>query len=155
MWSVLLAAFVLCPAQNEGEGEGEGEACAITCVDDVTLTYCDDDELVTLPCAEVHPEARCALLADVWGDDCLLPAGAACDDAYAFGRSRCAGGLACLDGVCAPGAPSPDEPAEPTAGTVVDTTTTATATSPFSCASCPTTSLLLLGPGWLVRRRRR
>jgi hypothetical protein len=110
---------------------------------------------VSLSCVDVADGAVCALHSTAWGFDCVLPEGSACDPAYAFGRSRCAVGLACLDGICAPGTPADDEPLEPTDGTAVDTTTTGTATNAFSCLGCPSSSLLMFMPAWALRRRRR
>jgi hypothetical protein len=173
MWSaavVVAVAALLAPAQagegegegqGEGEGEGEGEGqgegeddCAVVCVDAATLSFCDAGEVVTLDCADVDVAATCALHSAAWGFDCVLPAGSACDPAYAFGRSRCAGGLACTDGVCAPGSPATPAPLEPTAGTSNSTTTSAS-TNVLNCQSCGTTSALWLAPVWLLRRRRR
>ena len=155
MWTtaIVIGAAVLTPGQ--GEGEGEIDPCAVVCLDAATLTYCDADDVVSLDCADVDASAVCALHSDAWGFDCVLPAGSACDPAYAFGLSRCAAGLACLDGSCAPGTPPDDVVLEPTDGTAVATSTTGTTTDVFSCLGCPSSSLLMFMPAWVLRRRRR
>lgn len=163
MWSaaVVICAALLAPAQgSDDDGADDGDACDIVCVDTATLSFCDDGEVVTLPCADVDPTASCALHSEAWGFDCVLPVGTACDPAYAFGRSRCTLGLDCVDGVCAPGSAPAPIPLQPTAGTSHSTTTTTTTTaSLLNCQSCGSTSMLWMAPLGLglgrVRRRRR
>jgi hypothetical protein len=161
MWSaVVVCAALLAPALSSDDDDGDdvsAGACDIVCIDATSLSFCDGDEVVTLPCVDVDPTASCALHSEEWGFDCVLPVGTACDPAYAFGRSRCTLGLSCLDGVCAPGTPETPAPAEPTAG-INHSTTTTTTTSPVSflnCQSCGSASMLWLAPLGLWRRRRR
>jgi hypothetical protein len=128
-----LALFLWFAAQDAGP------ACAPAC-DGNTVTFCDDDEVATIDCAQdVHAGSTCRRLSAEWGDDCVLPEGAPCDPGYAFGASRCDPGpprLSCIDGVCAPGAPASEDPLEPTPGTTVINNNPAT-TNPFGCSGCP------------------
>ena len=137
------------------EGEGEGEGCDVVCVDAATLQFCDDGLAVTLSCADVDDGAVCAESPDL-GFDCQLPAGTACDPDYAFGASRCVPGLACINGVCAPGTAPGTQPLQPTPGT---SKTTVTTTTPLSCIGCSSTSALswplIWLPALLMRWRRR
>jgi hypothetical protein len=160
MWSaaVVISAALLASAQDTDDGVAADD-CDIVCLDDATLSFCDGGEAVTLACGDVDVAARCAWHSEDWGFDCVLPTGAACDPAYAYGRSRCESGLACRDGVCAPGAPAPLAPLEPTAGTTHSTTTTTTnPVSLLNCQSCGSASMLWMAPLGLglgrVRRRR-
>jgi hypothetical protein len=158
MWSavVVISAALLASAQDTHDDDAPADDCDIVCLDDATLSFCDGGEAVTLACSDVDVAARCAWHSEAWGFDCVLPTGAACDPAYAFGRSRCEAGLACRDGACAPGAPEPLAPLEPTAGTTHSTTTTTTnPVSVLNCQSCGSASALWLAPLGLVRRRRR
>lgn len=145
-----------------GADAGE-DACARRCQDGDVLTYCDVDAPAQLDCVrDLEGGARCGLLADSFGEDCLLGEGAGCDPDYAGGLSRCdrSASLYCVDGTCqvASGPPPAPGPLEPTRGTVP--TATDDGTSSSSCLGCGGSSAapvaaaaLLLRP--LRRRRRR
>ena len=154
MLVAVVVAALLAGQAGEGEGEGEGEdPCAPACVDGTHLSFCDAGAPVTLDCAVVVDGARCGLLSEAWGDDCLLPDGAPCDAGYGFGDSRCDDGLACRDGACAPGEPQPTEPPSPTAGTSL-TNEAATTSSSLGCAAGASSSPVWLAAAVFFRRRR-
>jgi hypothetical protein len=104
------------------------------------LTFCSDatGEALELDCGAL--DARCGLLNEAWGLDCLLPQGAVCHPGYADGATRCdpegAGGAAvhCTSGLCSTNAPAAD--AGPTPPGLVDGTGR-DATTEESCLGCP------------------
>jgi hypothetical protein len=151
--AVVVGAFLIAqPAEGEGEGEGE-DPCAPVCLDTGRLSFCDTGQPASLDCTALAPGARCGTLSAAWGDDCLLPDGAACDPGYAFGDSRCDDGLACRDGRCIPGDSVDEAPLSPTAGTITADDVDAT-TSAAGCTSCAGAGLPLAPLGLLFRRRR-
>ena len=141
-------------------GLADGGACGFA-------PFCDDDELVfcdglaedRVDCADVHDDARCGLLNDEWGFDCLLPEGAACFPGYAGGASRCDPEDApyCTEGVCSDDEPGPTEPPDPTPGSGALVPSTTESSSFFSCESCQggQQGALLFGAFLLALRRRR
>lgn len=157
MWVVVVVAAFLSGQTAEGEGEGEGvDPCAPSCVDETHLSFCDDGEAVTLDCAVVDDGARCALLSDAWGADCLLPEGAVCDPGYALAESRCDEGMSCIDGVCAVGEPVDEPLLLPTPGTIAanDTSNTTSTTGCASSGGAPAVLVALALVLWPRRRRR-
>jgi hypothetical protein len=160
VWTaVVLCASLFTGAQSssdaeEGEGEGEGEVvCERACLDANTLQFCDTGVASTLACNDVDDSAVCGFHSARVGFDCVLPAGAACDPAYAFGTSRCGPGLFCNALVCSTTAPAAAGDPEPTKGTKVDAD--ATTTSCTSCAATDATAwLVMFTPALLVRWRR-
>jgi hypothetical protein len=78
--------------------------CQLRC-DGNVLRYCDavTGEALSIDCDAL--DARCGILSNDWGLDCLLPEGAACSSGYAEGLSRCdpaspAGRLYCNMNTC-------------------------------------------------------
>jgi hypothetical protein len=155
-----LAAPPASAQTGEGEGEGEGE-CTPFCEGN-TLHFCDVGEQVTLTCG-TDVGARCGVVSEEWGADCLLGEGEPCDPDFAGGVSRCdrEAGLFCVDEVCtaASGPPPAEGPLEPTEGTASSTTSTTSSTDIAACLGCSgdSTGALLVGAFFLKRlgRRRR
>jgi hypothetical protein len=157
------------PAQSDGGAlilDGGGllvadaslGACTEACEGNV-LTFCDPltDESHSLDCNDL--EARCGLLNEAWGLDCLLPLGAECHPGYAEGATRCdresAGGseVHCTEGMCS--TQSPEHDAGPTPPGLVDGTGR-DSTTEDGCLGCGSSGgLPFLGAlFWLGFRRR-
>ena len=139
---------------DEGAAEGEEDPCLPVCDVDVLHT-CDMGEPVEIDCAAAG--WRCAQLSQTWGDDCVLPQGAACAPGYAGGLSRCdpEASLYCIEGVCQVAeelipVPTP----EPTAGSAHALPTSST--NAFGCENCGSSSAVFFVPSlWSLRRLRR
>lgn len=120
------------------------------------LSFCDGATPTTLDCPALG--ASCGELSAAWGDDCVLPEGAACDPGYAFGESRCdrAASLYCIESTCQVAAgPETQAPLSPSAGTTSSNGTTASS-DPFGCSSCGAASALgFTFVGGALRRLRR
>src|SRR5688572_5130347 len=102
-----LVLFLSMAAQDAGPVDDCAPACN---ADNTAVVFCDEDEVVTLLCADVEGSDGCANVSAEWGDDCVLTAGTECDPGYAFGASRCGDGLVCTDGSCVAGDPAGEQP---------------------------------------------
>lgn len=151
------------PFVDAGQSDA-GVDCVPSCTGD-TLVFCDDGETVEIDCT--LDGARCGLLDEAWGNDCLLPENAVCSPGYAEGRSRCdrAANLTCLEDVCGE-CPTADcapifPPAPPIPGTSGDVPTVpGSEDNALSCLGCTDTPnlpfiALLFGLGVFRWRRER
>jgi len=119
-----------------------GEPCEASCDNDA-LTYCDSvtGDIYSLNCSAM--EARCGLLSEEWGMDCLLGENAMCSALYAQANSRCdpAVPLYCNAGTCqrTPGSGSDSPEAPGSAGGIDDVGDEDP--HPFACLGCDDSDL--------------
>jgi hypothetical protein len=138
-----------------------GEPCSASC-DGEILTYCDSvtGDAYSLDCSDM--EARCGLLSEEWGMDCLLGEDAPCSALYAQANSRCdpAVPLYCNAGTCqrSPGTGNESPDAPTSAGGIDDVGDEDP--HPLACLGCddsdmPDIPLSMLFIGLSVGRLRR
>ena len=153
---------------TDAAGALDAGACTNRCEAN-TLFFCDGAQESEIDCAAL--DARCGLVDESWGFDCLLPEGATCAAGYAQGLSACDGAnnatRCCIEGVCSTTSESDcrvfanDDTRPPTqlAGTPNNISTDVNTNPIQSCLGCQQTPFTLTCfpafLGWFLVRRKK